>query len=171
MNEENKSSADQVTDPAIYFNRRTFLRSGILAASALATGVVYRELNHRPAAKVNTRPIEGIAPSPATTTTTIANGFRVAEVQTPFEDVTHYNNFYEFSTDKEGVAPAAANFKTTGWQLAVEGLVRKPRVFGLDELLRHQPAGRTDLPDALRRGMVDGDSVGGLFAIEVARPG
>src|SRR4029077_19494374 len=66
-------------------------------------------------------------------------GFRVAEPTTRFEDITHYNNFYEFSTDKEGVAPAAAKFDTTGWQVSVEGLVRKPRVFGLDDLLKISP--------------------------------
>ena len=56
-----------------------------------------------------------------------------------FEDITHYNNFYEFSTDKEGVAPAAAGFDTKGWQVSVEGLVNKPKVFDLDDLLKISP--------------------------------
>jgi sulfoxide reductase catalytic subunit YedY len=69
-----------------------------------------------------------------------ANGFRVAEPPTPVQDVTHYNNFYEFSTDKEGVGPAAANFETKGWRVSVEGLVRKPKVFDLDDVLQISPA-------------------------------
>jgi sulfoxide reductase catalytic subunit YedY len=60
----------------------------------------------------------------------------VDEPQTPIEDISHYNNFYEFSTDREGVAPAAGAFDTKGWQVSVEGLVGKPRVFGLDDLMR-----------------------------------
>ena len=68
-----------------------------------------------------------------------ASGFRVADTETSLEDITHYNNFYEFSTDKEGVAPAAANFETKGWQVSVEGLVRKPKVFDLDDLLKISP--------------------------------
>jgi sulfoxide reductase catalytic subunit YedY len=60
----------------------------------------------------------------------------VAEPQTPVQDVTHYNNFYEFSTDKERVASAAASFETKDWQVSVEGLVRKPRIFDLDDLLK-----------------------------------
>jgi sulfoxide reductase catalytic subunit YedY len=63
----------------------------------------------------------------------------VDEPQTPFDDITHYNNFYEFSTDKESVAPAAANFDTTGWQVSVEGLVQKPKVFDLGDLLKLSP--------------------------------
>ena len=61
------------------------------------------------------------------------------EPATSFQDITHYNNFYEFSTAKEGVAPAAAGFETKGWQVSVEGLVRQPRVFELDELLKISP--------------------------------
>jgi len=135
MNEPNKISAREVTDPAVYFNRRNFIRAGILAASAVATGVVYRRLNHVPTDEIKTARIEGLTAA----ATNNANGFRVAEAETSLQDITHYNNFYEFSTDKEGVAPAAAKFDTTGWQVSVEGLVRKPRIFNLDDLLKISP--------------------------------
>jgi DMSO/TMAO reductase YedYZ molybdopterin-dependent catalytic subunit len=55
------------------------------------------------------------------------------------QDITHYNNFYEFSTAKEGVAPAVAGFETKGWQVSVEGLVRKPKVFDIEDLLKISP--------------------------------
>ncbi len=110
------------------------MRAGILAASVVATGVAYRYLNPVSRGKVNTPPIAGLTRLPSD-----ASGFRVNEPQTSLEDITHYNNFYEFSTSKEGVAPAAAEFDTKGWQVSVEGLVRKPRVFGLDELLKINP--------------------------------
>ena len=137
MKEPNKISASEVTDPAVYFNRRTFIRAGILAASAVATGVVYRRLNHVAAGTIETPLIQGLT-TPAVTAGD-ASGFRVAEEETSLENITHYNNFYEFSTDKDGVAPAAANFATQGWQVSVEGLVRKPRVFDLDDLLKISP--------------------------------
>jgi sulfoxide reductase catalytic subunit YedY len=136
LKEPNKISSREVTPEAVYFNRRAFIRAGILAASAVATGVVYRHLNPVGHGKVNTAVIQGLVKPNATNEVA---GFRVDEPKTSFEDITHYNNFYEFSTDKEGVAPAAANFDTKGWQVSVEGLVHKPKVFDLDDLLKISP--------------------------------
>jgi len=135
LKETDKISASEITDPAVYFNRRNFIRTGILAASVVATGLAYRQLNHPAAAKINpvkTVSLAGVVSAP----TNSAGGFSVAEPQTSLENITHYNNFYEFSTDKEGVAAAAANFETKGWQVSVEGLVRKPKIFDLDDLLK-----------------------------------
>jgi sulfoxide reductase catalytic subunit YedY len=140
LKEANKISNREVTDPAVYFNRRKFIQAGVLAASAVATGGVYRHLNPVGTAskgKTNTAVIEGITQPPPTTAD--ASGFLVDEPETSLEDITHYNNFYEFSTDKEGVAPAAANFNTQNWKVSVEGLVQKPKVFDLDDLLKISP--------------------------------
>jgi methionine sulfoxide reductase catalytic subunit len=136
LKEPDKISASEVTPASVFFNRRDFIRAGILAASTVATGLAYRRLNPVARGKVETAPLEGLTKNTAPTNTA---GFQVNEAQTPFEDITHYNNFYEFSTSKEGVAPAAAGFETKGWRLAVEGLVRKPRTFELDELLKISP--------------------------------
>src|SRR5208282_6656749 len=130
LKEPNKISASEITGPAVYFNRRTFIRAGILAASAVATGLAYRRLNPVATGAIKTARIEGLI----TAATNDAGGFRVTEAETSLQDITHYNNFYEFSTDKEGVAPAAANFDTKGWQVSVEGLVIKPKVFDLGDL-------------------------------------
>ncbi len=118
MKEPNKIASREMTPAEVYFNRRTFIRAGILAASAVATGVAYRHLNPVGHGKVNTPVIQGLVKPNATNEVA---GFRVDEPETSFEDITHYNNFYEFSTDKEGVAPAAAAFDTKGWQVSVEG--------------------------------------------------
>ena len=69
----------------------------------------------------------------------IASGFRVDEPMTPLQSVSNYNNFYEFTTDKESVAAAAAGFVSKPWQVAVEGMVHKPKVFDLDELIKAIP--------------------------------
>lgn len=135
MQEPDKISQREITDPAVYFNRRQFLQTGILAASAVATGVVYHQLNHPAAGVTKTVPLAGLTTTPANAD----NGFHAAEPPTSFQDITHYNNFYEFSTDKEGVAAAAAGFNPQGWQVSVEGLVRHPRVFSLVDLLSLSP--------------------------------
>ena len=136
MPDSNKIADREITPPSVYFNRRTFIRGGILAASVAATGLVYRKLNPVGQGEVKTAAIAGVT---APTTNAEGSGFTVNEPQTSFEDITHYNNFYEFSTSKEGVAPAAANFDSTGWQVKVEGLVRKPRTFDLQDLLKISP--------------------------------
>ena len=58
---------------------------------------------------------------------------------TPLQSVSNYNNFYEFTTNKEGVAAAAAGFVSKPWQVAVGGMAHKPRVFDLDELMKAMP--------------------------------
>ena len=135
MRPPHKISRDEITDPAVYFNRRKFIQTGILALSTVATGMVYRHFNRPAAGAIKTATIEGLTAAMASD----ANGFRAADQETSLEDITHYNNFYEFSTDKEGVAPAAANFETKGWRVSVEGLVKKPRVFDIDDLLKISP--------------------------------
>jgi sulfoxide reductase catalytic subunit YedY len=101
----------------------------------VATGLVYRRLNRVPTAAIKTARIEGLTTAAAND----ASGFRATDAATSLQDIAHYNNFYEFSTDKEGVAPAAANFETKGWTVSVEGLVKKPKNFELNELLSISP--------------------------------
>jgi sulfoxide reductase catalytic subunit YedY len=87
---------------------------------------------------IETPKLSGLA-QVAATPENIAKGFRVDEPLTSLEQVGNYNNFYEFSTDKESVAVAAAGFVTKPWTVAVEGMVHKPKVFDLDEILRLGP--------------------------------
>lgn len=133
---KNNPPSSEITPESTYLNRRNFMKAGLLAASAIATGTLYRKLNSPSNPPINTPKL-----ALATTTTAPADsGFRVNEPQTSLQDITNYNNFYEFSTDKEYVASAAANFNTTGWKLDVGGLVAKPRTFDLDDLLHLAPA-------------------------------
>jgi len=60
----------------------------------------------------------------------------LTEQLTSFEDITAYNNFYEFTTSKEGVASRSADFKTDPWTMSVGGMVDKPEAFTMDELRR-----------------------------------
>jgi sulfoxide reductase catalytic subunit YedY len=129
--------SSEITDQKVYLNRRLFMRGAVLAGSAAATGLVYRKLNGPPAV-VESRPkIAGV--ERATSDEAIRKGFKINEPLTSLEDITNYNNFYEFSTAKAGVAPAARGFVTRPWSVSVEGLVNKPKVFDLDDLLKLAP--------------------------------
>ncbi len=134
---------DRVTDEQTYLNRRNFLRAGILTASVVATGWAYRKLNSTGAGGARPRRLARalhVTTAPATNPAAqIATGIRTDDKQTPFEKITHYNNFYEFSTDKEAVAEAAQNFVARPWTVTVDGLVAKPKTFDLDDLLNLAP--------------------------------
>lgn len=65
--------------------------------------------------------------------------FSTTETPNSYKDVSTYNNFYEFGTSKNEPAVYARNFKTEPWQVSVEGLVDKKRVFTMDELLKVAP--------------------------------
>lgn len=128
--DEIKSS--EIADEKTYWNRRNFIRGGILAASTAATGLLYRSLNSpgREAAKI-VAPVESVS----------QNRYFTPEGQpaNDFEDITNYNNFYEFSTDKQAVARRAKNFVTRPWTVEVGGLAHKPKTFDLDDILKLAP--------------------------------
>lgn len=62
--------------------------------------------------------------------------YTVSDELTPYKDVTQYNNFYEFGTSKDDPAHNAGKLKTRPWTITIEGEVKKPKVFDIDELLR-----------------------------------
>ena len=124
--------SSEITSESTYQNRRSFIRAAVLATTATATGLLYRKLNPagggKPAAGDTAKPQEVIG-------YVTPNG----EKATGFEDITNYNNFYEFSTSKQAVAARAQNFITRPWTIEVGGLVQKPKTFDLDELLKLAP--------------------------------
>ncbi|MEP7337552.1 MAG: protein-methionine-sulfoxide reductase catalytic subunit MsrP [Acidobacteriota bacterium] len=124
-------NSSEITSEQNYWNRRNFIRGAVLAGTTAATGLLYRQLNTpgREAKKVDLAelPTKGGYATPA------------GEAATPFEDITNYNNFYEFSTDKQAVARRAKNFVTRPWTVEVGGLVHKPKTFDLDDLLKLAP--------------------------------
>lgn len=129
--------ASEITDKSVYLNRRNFMRAAALATTTVATGVLYRKLNPPPPPpRVGEKLPDVVKPAPATAQ---AAGFSTDEKLTPFENITTYNNFYEFSTDKTEVAELANGFVTRPWSVTVEGLVNKPKVYDLDDLLKIAP--------------------------------
>src|SRR6185295_14927522 len=95
-----------------------------------ATALLYRRLNGTGALTGDRPAIEHLVKAERSA----ASGYWVDDPPTPRASILNYNNFYEFSTDKDGVAAAAAEFDTAGWRFTVDGLVHKPRVFDLADL-------------------------------------
>ena len=118
-----------VTPKSVYVNRRKFLAQVAIGGGALLAGKALWELlapSRRVAAATQLNPA-------------IKSPFSTTEPQTTYNDVTHYNNFYEFGTDKSDPARNATNFRTSPWSVKVDGEVAKPRKFSVDEILQLAP--------------------------------
>ena len=107
MRSSDRIPSSEITPERVYVNRRAFMRAGAAAVSLAATGVAYRWLNRAGSMPVETQALDGLSVAPATAED-MARGYRTDEPMTALERVGNYNNFYEFTTDKEGVAAAAA---------------------------------------------------------------
>jgi methionine sulfoxide reductase catalytic subunit len=121
---------NEITDEKLYLNRRNFIRGAVLAGTVASTGYLYRKLTPS-----RDQSVSEAAKMKATSGYVTAEG----EAATGFEDITNYNNFYEFSTDKEEVAVEAEGFVTRPWTVEVGGLAHKPKTFDLDDLLKLSP--------------------------------
>jgi sulfoxide reductase catalytic subunit YedY len=119
----NEIRSSEITPEAVYLSRRKFL-AGL---GALATGAVLSACGVPGAS-----PTPAQAPSPQGGTGTD----ELADPWTSYDAITHYNNYYEFSTDKEAVAKLAQDLKTTPWTIEVGGLVNQPKTFGVEDLLK-----------------------------------
>src|SRR5260370_13088621 len=118
-----------VTPKSVYLDRRKFLQAmGIVGATAVAGRGLFDITFPSQTAFAATK-FTGLVKSP----------FSSTEKQNTFEDVTHYNNFYEFGTDKGDPAKNSKNFQTSPWTLSVEREVKKPRKFTMDEILKIAP--------------------------------
>jgi sulfoxide reductase catalytic subunit YedY len=109
----------EITDQALYLRRREFLKAGA-AAGLLLSGL----------------PTAGPA---AEKLSARKSALSTDEAPTSHKDVTGYNNFYEFGTDKTAPARYAHTLVTRPWTLTVEGAVQRPRTWGLEELLKLAP--------------------------------
>ena len=122
-----KISSSEITPESVYWNRRKFIRAGIFAGTTLATGAAYRFFNPPPPVEIASPEIQNVSQSTAAP---------IGEELNSFEEITNYNNFYEFSTSKTAVARKAADLVTRPWTVEVGGLVQNARTFDIDELLK-----------------------------------
>ena len=117
--------SSEITDTTLYLERRRFLQTASAAFLAAVTATLAPGATGSGVAQTR-EPLVGVQKSPLSTD----------EPLTPYEDITNYNNFYEFDTNKESPAKLAKNFRTTPWSVVVEGEVHKPAVYDLEDLIK-----------------------------------
>ena len=121
--------SSEITPKDLYLNRRKFLTGAALTGVAAAAGVNLRQVISPTTVVHAGNKIEGIKKSPFSTTETI----------NPYKDVTNYNNYYEFSTDKYEPAGLAKNLRTRPWKVKIEGLVDKKQELDVDTIIKMAP--------------------------------
>jgi len=114
-----------ITPQAVYEKRRLLIQ----AAAAGSFGLALAPWFSREALAANTQTLAA-TPNPL---------YLGKDDLTPLKDVTGYNNFYEFGTDKRAPAENATTLQTRPWTVTVEGLVKKPMTFDIDALLKLAP--------------------------------
>jgi methionine sulfoxide reductase catalytic subunit len=124
--------ASEITPRAVYAGRRQWLQSAA-AGAALNALPAWSQTAPLPLPILLPRSGKGVA-LPAVRSALA--GAQVADKPTPYNDVTSYNNFYEFGTDKSDPAKHAGSLKTRPWTVVVEGEVKKPGTYDLDTLLK-----------------------------------
>ena len=121
--------SSEITPKSTYVNRRNFLAGATITGAAAVAGIAFRDFAELVAPPLTARAnakIDGLQKSPFSTT----------EKETPYKDITTYNNFYEFSTDKDGPADLAKNFKTRPWTVTIDGDVKKKQVLDVDTIIK-----------------------------------
>ncbi|MGE5198799.1 MAG: protein-methionine-sulfoxide reductase catalytic subunit MsrP [Rhodospirillaceae bacterium] len=112
--------SSEITDEKLYLRRREFIKAAVLPAAAGFAGLT---------------PSLALAAGQAALPNVRKGVVTLDEALTPWEDVTTYNNFYEFGTDKGDPARNAKNFRTKPWTVKVDGLVDKPGDYSFEDIV------------------------------------
>ena len=120
--------SSEVTPKNLYLNRRQFLGGAAIAGASAALGVGFKKTIFPPSVFAGNK-IAGIQKSSFSTTETV----------TPYNDVTHYNNYYEFGTSKDEPAQQAKNFRTRPWKVKIDGLVDKKQELAVEDIIKMAP--------------------------------
>jgi sulfoxide reductase catalytic subunit YedY len=112
--------SSEITPYSLYLSRRDFMKAaGLAAGSALLASCAPNATPTVPAGAEDLPQKKDELGDPANS----------------YEEITNYNNYYEFTTDKQGVAGLAEDFTPTPWTVEVYGLVNKPKTYGIEDLL------------------------------------
>jgi sulfoxide reductase catalytic subunit YedY len=115
----------EITSKDAYLSRRDFIRAAGLVAGSAALAAC---------APSGGDDVQEIIPGPTSNATD-----ELGDPVNAYNDITNYNNYYEFSTNKEAVAPLSENFTTAPWTVEVGGLVTNPKTFGIEDILKLFP--------------------------------
>jgi methionine sulfoxide reductase catalytic subunit len=121
-------ASSEITPKETYLNRRKFMLSA--AAAGVTAAAAERLAQFAAPCRVMAAWKLTAVKSPLSTT---------GETLTSYKDITTYNNFYEFGTDKGDPSQNAHSLQTRPWTVSVEGLVKKPQLFDIDAMTRYRP--------------------------------
>ena len=107
-----KISESEVTDPAHYWSRRQLIKSGMIAVAASATTSNLADVVCR-----------GYQPT------------KITDTPNSFNEITRYNNYYEFSTNKEAIHILAQELNTKPWTIEVNGECEAPFTISVEDIL------------------------------------
>ena len=122
-------ATSEITPREVFESRRSWLQAMALGAAGLSLAS-WAARDARAQMK-GPGALPALAASPSN-----VPGAQTMDKPTPYKDATSYNNFYEFGTDKSDPARYAHTLKTQPWTVEVEGLVKKPGRYGLEDLMK-----------------------------------
>ncbi len=120
--------SSEITPQSTYTNRRQFILGAAAAGGMLAAGAYVQEM-YDPSEGVNAALKLDYTKGPFSTT----------EPANSFKDITTYNNFYEFGTDKGDPAKNSGTLRPRPWTISVEGHVKKPQTLDIDSIIKQNP--------------------------------
>jgi len=115
----------EITPKHVYLSRRDFIKAAGIVAGSAALAACAPSVDEEP---------QNAAPAPTSSATD-----ELGDPVNIYEDITNYNNYYEFTVDKQGVAGLAQGFTTSPWTLEVGGLVNNPKTFAIEDILKLFP--------------------------------
>ncbi|HEY6881737.1 MAG TPA: protein-methionine-sulfoxide reductase catalytic subunit MsrP [Polyangiales bacterium] len=127
--------SSEITPEQLYLRRREFMRNAgltALTAAGVAGGLTWLTGGATKRRLLDERPDQRVEPLAADK----PDAFRANEQPTSYDDITHYNNFYEFGLGKEDPAIHARSLVTRPWTIAIEGEVAKPLQLDIDDVLK-----------------------------------
>ena len=131
---------DEITPEFLYINRRQFMKGAVLTAGAFLLAACGAPLGSTPQPKAAASPAAPPVSAKLPAELAHADPFVSAKtdelgaVVNPYDQVTNYNNFYEFSLNKEDVGDRAQGFQPLPWTVEVSGMVGKPRSFSMEDI-------------------------------------
>ena len=126
-------TASDITPREVFVARRQLLQQVAAGAAGLGLASWAARDARAQMAAANTRP--GVLPALAATPSSLP-GAQLMDKPTAYKDASTYNNFYEFGTDKSDPARRAHTLKTQPWSVQIEGLVKKPGRYALEDLMK-----------------------------------
>jgi sulfoxide reductase catalytic subunit YedY len=138
--------SSEITPEHVYLNRRQFMKTAavvgagaLVAACAPGSPAAEEPADEAPGGQTPAGEMPATGNEEAGGAVT-AKTDELGDPLNAYEEITNYNNYYEFSFDKEAVAPISKDFPTSPWIVEVGGLVNKPQTFAIEDLLKKFPS-------------------------------